>query len=391
MSILPDSSIARWLLALVLVAGVYFFIGFLVPILAALVIGFASWPLYLRLLNACHQRDTLAASIAILIIVLGLVIPIAMSLSYAIKEFKLWVDWLLETNRYGAEMPVWLAELPRIGEWLEPHWQEHLGEPQALGHIVHLVSGEHIGNISRLLLAFSSSAVSLMLTILFMLITLFFVYKDGPALVSQLDTVGERILPARWQRFSRVVPATVSSTVLGMGLIAMGEGVVLGIAYWIAGVPSPVALGVLTGFMALIPGGAPLTFTLISLYLVGTGNTIAGIGLFLWGSIELFIVDKTLRPKLVGGPIKLPFLPTFFGLIGGVKTMGVVGLFVGPVLMALLVAIWREWLHESTFPDTDTASEHDENPTADTSHSGETAHSVQERGRTGSTLTPLES
>jgi len=53
-----------------------------------------------------------------------------------------------------------------------------------------------------------------------------------------------------------------------------------------------------------------------------------------------------LRPKLVGGPIKLPFLPTFFGLIGGVKTMGFLGLFIGPVLMALLVAIWREWLRE---------------------------------------------
>ena len=72
----------------------------------------------------------------------------------------------------------------------------------------------------------------------------------------------------------------------------------------------------------------------------------AGVALFLWGSIELFIVDKTLRPKLVGGPIKLPFLPTFFGLIGGVKTMGLLGLFIGPVLMAILVAIWREWLHE---------------------------------------------
>jgi len=65
-----------------------------------------------------------------------------------------------------------------------------------------------------------------------------------------------------------------------------------------------------------------------------------------WGSVELFIVDKTLRPKLVGGPIKLPFLPTFFGLIGGVKTMGLLGLFIGPVLMAILVAIWREWLRE---------------------------------------------
>jgi predicted PurR-regulated permease PerM len=62
--------------------------------------------------------------------------------------------------------------------------------------------------------------------------------------------------------------------------------------------------------------------------------------------VELFIVDKTIRPVLVGGPVKLPFLPTFFGLIGGVKTLGIVGLFVGPVLMALLVAMWREWQRE---------------------------------------------
>jgi predicted PurR-regulated permease PerM len=130
-----------------------------------------------------------------------------------------------------------------------------------------------------------------------------------------------------------------------MGLIALGEGLVLGVAYAIAGVPSPVALGVLTGFLALIPGGAPIAFTLVSLYLVGSGDNVAGIGLFIWGALELFIVDKTLRPKLVGGPIKLPFLPTFFGLIGGVKTMGFVGLFVGPVLMAILIAIWKEWLH----------------------------------------------
>ena len=84
----------------------------------------------------------------------------------------------------------------------------------------------------------------------------------------------------------------------------------------------------------------------MSIYLVASGSPVAGVALFLWGSIELFIVDKTLRPKLVGGPIKLPFLPTFFGLIGGVKTMGLLGLFIGPVLMAILVAIWREWLHE---------------------------------------------
>jgi predicted PurR-regulated permease PerM len=103
---------------------------------------------------------------------------------------------------------------------------------------------------------------------------------------------------------------------------------------------------VLTGIMALFPGGAPLSFTLVSVYLVSSGSPVAGLALFVWGSVELFIVDKTLRPRLVGGPIKLPFLPTFFGLIGGVKTMGFLGLFIGPVLMALLVAIWREWIRE---------------------------------------------
>jgi len=99
--------------------------------------------------------------------------------------------------------------------------------------------------------------------------------------------------------------------------------------------------------MALIPGGAPLSFTLVSLYLLASGSPAAGIGLFIWGSVELFIVDKTIRPRLVGGPIKLPFLPTFFGLVGGVKTMGFLGLFIGPVLMALLVAVWREWVREA--------------------------------------------
>lgn len=344
-TVLHENSMARWLLVFILIAAIYFFSGFLVPVLAAMIIGFASWPLYQKLLVSCHNRSTTAASIALLIIITGLVIPIALAFSYAIEEVKLWVEWLIEANREGAQAPYWIGALPVVGEWLSDYWNLHLAEPHALGELVQLFSGEHIGNIYRWLLAFSGKAFGLMLTLLFMLITLFFIYKDGLRLVAQLDKVGNRIVPGHWQRFSRVVPATVSSTVIGMGLIALGEGVVLGIAYAIAGVPSPVALGVLTGFLALIPGGAPLAFTLVSLYLVGSGDTVAGIGLFMWGSIELFIVDKTLRPRLVGGPIKLPFLPTFFGLIGGVKTMGFVGLFIGPVLMALLIAIWKEWLH----------------------------------------------
>ncbi|MBN9410075.1 MAG: AI-2E family transporter [Burkholderiales bacterium] len=344
-SVLHAPLIARGLLLLLLAAGVYFFRGFVVPILAALIIGFASWPLYRRLVTACAGRTSWAASIALVVVTGVLVVPLSLALHYALQEANAGVNWLLEANRRGARVPQWIESLPLVGERLALYWREHLGEPGALGEWIQLLSGQNIGNIYRLVLTATGHFVNLALTILFMLITLFFIYKDGDRMMGQLDVVGERVLPLRWQRFSRVVPATVSATVTGMGLIALGEGVVLGVAYWVAGVPSPVLLGVITGFMALIPGGAPMAFTLVSLYLVGSGHAVAGIALFVWGSVELFIVDKTLRPRLVGGPVKLPFLPTFFGLVGGVKTMGFVGLFVGPVLMALLVAIWREWLH----------------------------------------------
>lgn len=339
-------SLARWLIFLIFAAGVYFFYGFLVPILAASVIAFASWPIYRRLLSAVDGSRTLAASIAILLIVVGLIIPISYAASYAANEMREWLVWAVDTNRHGAPTPDWIGALPWIGEWLDQQWREHIGPPGAIGELIYLVSGANIGSIYRGVLAAGGSAFHSFLTMLFLLITLFFIYRDGEAFVAKMDRLGERILPMRWERLSRVVPATISSTVTGMTLIAIGEGVVLGVAYWMAGVPSPVTLGVITGLMAMIPGGAPLSFTLVSLYLVSSGSLFAGVALFLWGSIELFIVDKTLRPKLVGGPIKLPFLPTFFGLIGGVKTMGLLGLFIGPVLMALLVAIWREWLRE---------------------------------------------
>ncbi|MBB2692140.1 UNVERIFIED_ORG: putative PurR-regulated permease PerM [Rhizobium esperanzae] len=345
--LIPSISAARWLLVLIVAAGVYFFYGFLVPVLAALVIGFASWPLYRKLLARVGGNTTIAATIAIIMIVTFLVIPIGFAATYTTGEVRTWLAWAIHANRSGASTPGWIAALPFAGPYLDELWTKYIGSPGALGELIQAVSGAHIGNIYRAVLAAGGGAFHLLLTLLFMLIALFFVYRDGFSFSKQLDMLGERILPNRWERISRVVPATISSTVMGMTLIAIGEGIVLGVAYWIAGVPSPVTLGVLTGVMALIPGGAPLSFTLVSIYLLASGSHVAGVGLFVWGTVELFIVDKTLRPKLVGGPIKLPFLPTFFGLVGGVKTMGFLGLFIGPVLMALIVAIWREWIHEA--------------------------------------------
>ncbi|MBJ7264621.1 MAG: AI-2E family transporter [Burkholderiaceae bacterium] len=342
--VFPAYLIARLLLVLVLLAGMYFLRSFMVPALAALIIGLASWPLFQRLVRLCKGSSILAATLALLTVITVLIVPLSLALSYAIQEAGNLIAWLLAANRNGVDAPAWLYTLPGIGERLAGYWDTYLGEPHALGALVEITSGQHLGNIYRLVLSATGNAFHLVLAVLFMLVTLFFVYKDGDRMLAQIDLLGERVFPARWHRFSRVVPATISATVTGMGLIAVGEGVLLGVAYWIAGVPSPVLLGVVTGFMALVPGGAPLSFTMVSLYLIGSGQLVTGLALLAYGSIELFIVDKTIRPRLVGGPVKLPFLPTFFGLVGGVTTLGIVGLFIGPVLMALLVAVWREWL-----------------------------------------------
>lgn len=345
-ALVPPLTAARWIVLLILLACVYFFHGFLVPILAALIIGFASWPLYQRVLAIYGGNSTLAASTMIAIIVLFLVIPFLYAATYAVHEVQVLLEWSIETNRSGAPAPEWFAGIPLVGEWLVTQWELYIGRPGAIGEMVQAFGGANIGNIYRSVLAIGTGTIGLLLDLLFMIVALLFVYRDGAWFAAQLDRFGERIFPVRWSRISRVVPATIASTVTGMTLIAVGEGIVLGIAYWLAGAPSPVLLGVITGVAAMIPGGAPLSFTLVSLYLVASGSVFEGLALFAWGSVELFIVDKTLRPKLVGGPIKLPFLPTFFGLIGGVKTLGFVGLFIGPVLMALLVSIWREWVRD---------------------------------------------
>ncbi|AXQ94587.1 AI-2E family transporter [Cereibacter azotoformans] len=344
--LITDISAARWLLLLILAASVYFFHGFLVPVLAAVIIAFASWPLLQRLERSLPIGRAGAGALLLMMIVGFLVIPVMMALLYAFRELQSWIGWAINTNSLGAPPPVWLETLPHVGPWIGEKWRAYIGEPGAISEMVQLVSGANIGTISRGILTAGTLAFHLALTLLFMLIALFIFYRDGERIAAQVDRVGSRILPDRWDRISRVVPATISSTVTGMTLIAMGEGVVLGTAYWIAGMPSPVTLGVITGFMALVPGGAPFCVVAASSYLAASGSPWAGLGLFLWGTIELFIVDKTIRPVLVGGPVKLPFLPTFFGLVGGIETMGIVGLFVGPVLMALLVSMWREWQRE---------------------------------------------
>jgi len=115
-AVIAPLSAARWLLLLIIAAGVYFFHGFLFPVLAALVIAFASWPLYRRLVAAVDGNRTIAATVAILLILAFLVVPISFAGKYAIHEVREWVSWAVEANRHGAPTPHWIVGLPVVGE-----------------------------------------------------------------------------------------------------------------------------------------------------------------------------------------------------------------------------------------------------------------------------------
>ena len=152
-------SAARWLLLLVLAAGVYFFHGFVVPVLAALVIAFASWPLYRKLLDAVGGSRTIAASIALLLILAFLIVPIMLAAQLCDHGNP-------AMGRLGAgDQPQRRADarmdrgLPVVGEWLNEQWTTHLAHPGGIGEIIQLVSGANIGSIYRGVVAAGSQRV----------------------------------------------------------------------------------------------------------------------------------------------------------------------------------------------------------------------------------------
>ncbi len=342
---LTANPVAKWIIILILLLGAVFFHSFLVPALGAMIITFVTWRPYSDLVRFCRGNTLLSASLATAFIVLVIIVPFLWLVQYLYGEIVLMRNWLIEANTYGVETPAWLLNLP-FGEELGSYWAEYLGTPDGINHFFMEFGLAKLSYVASITKSVTKSFSTLGFTLLFVMIILFFCYKDGRRVSRQLDKVGERVFPGRWKRISRIVPTLVSSTVSGMVIIAIGEGIVFGIVYYFVGAPMPVTLGIITGIFALIPGGAPMSMTLVSVYLVGSGHLTQGIILFCWGTMQLFIVDKTIRPRLVGGSVKLPFLPTILGLVGGVKTMGIIGLFIGPVVMALLVALWREWVHE---------------------------------------------
>jgi predicted PurR-regulated permease PerM len=127
--------------------------------------------------------------------------------------------------------------------------------------------------------------------------------------------------------------------------VAVAEGVLIGIAYVIAGVPNALLFALLTMAFAMVPFGAWAAFTLAALALLVQGASFwVAAAVFGWGAAVMLVGDNFVWPALVGGTARLPFLLALIGIFGGLQVFGLVGLFVGPVIMAAALIVWREWL-----------------------------------------------
>jgi len=175
-------------------------------------------------------------------------------------------------------------------------------------------------------------------------LVLFFVYQHGTGLSQYVLASNRKLFGETGVRYAVHATAAVRATVNGLVLVGLGEGLLLGVGYAFAGLSHPAMLGALTGVFAMIPFAAKLIFSACALVLVAEGHMAAGSSLFVFGVIVILLADNYVRPKLIGGAVKLPFIWTLLGIFGGLENFGLLGLFLGPTLMAILISIWRDWI-----------------------------------------------
>jgi predicted PurR-regulated permease PerM len=239
-------------------------------------------------------------------------------------------------------LPPALRDLPWVGDWAQSMLQQLSADPTAIREQLVLTLEQSSVEVSKLIGGVGRNVAKLFFAVL----SMFFLLRDGPRLVREARAVLEGILGPRVHDYLDAIGATTQAVVYALVLGAIAQGTVAGIGYFFAGVEAPVLMGAITVLIALIPFGAPLVWGSLALWLLVTGKIGPGIFLLLWGLLAVSWVDNLVRPMVISNATRMPFLLVVFGVLGGVLAFGLVGLFIGPVLLAVSLAIWREWLEE---------------------------------------------
>ena len=314
---------------------------FLVPMAWAAIVAYSTWPMYLRLRHLLGGRATLSAALMSLLLMASFVLPLLWLVSVMRTEIAAAYAAVAAYLAQGPRpLPDLVAAIPWLGNWLQQLLDELARNPQALREQIAQWMEQRTSELLDLLGGVGRNAAKLG----FALLTVFFLYRDGELILAQFRRVLGRLMGSRIEAYLRAVGATTRAVVYGLVLTAIAQGALAGLGYWAAGVRSPALLSVVTALIALIPFGTPFVWGSIGVWLLLNGQTTAGVGLLLWGTLVVSWVDNLIRPMVISSASRTPFLLVMFGVLGGVTAFGLIGLFVGPVILAVLMAVWREWL-----------------------------------------------
>jgi predicted PurR-regulated permease PerM len=315
---------------------------FIVPVIWAVILAFVTWPMHERLVRAFGGRRTIPALLMTLMIAVAIIAPI------------IWLVFLLQTEALGAyqgfvallargpKLPDFILDLPFVGEWLREQMARIAADPGALGESLKALLEHSTGEFGTFVGGVGRNIAKLVIAIF----SLFFMFRDGEHFAAQVSQGLRQFLGERVKHYMEAIGDTVKAVVYGLVLAALAQGTLAGVGYWAAGLEAPVFLGALTFLVALIPFVVPFMWGGASLWLLLSGETYAALGLFIWGVTAVSWIDNIVRPLVISGATRIPFLLVMFGVLGGLAAFGLVGLFIGPVILAILMAVWREWLAE---------------------------------------------
>lgn len=332
-------------LAFLLLVGVVVLRPFLVPVGWAGILAVVTWPLFRWVDRRLGGRTGLAATMMTVLMIFVVVGP-AVVVSFALaSEFEQVVAdlraWAAAPN---ATVPAWLRDLPWIGPQLVAALKRLADDPSVLQEWIIGQVGRAGGSLASVVGRLARGVANAGVAIL----TLFFLYRHGETLLPRIRRLARRLSGERVQAMFHPLGETVQAVMYGMLLTAFAQGGLAMLGYWAAGLRAPALLGAATILLALIPFGAPLMYVPLSLWLMARGRLLAGVGLLAWGTLVVSTVDNVIRTWFISGATRLPFLLVFLGVLGGLAAFGTIGLFIGPVSIALLLELWHEWSQEPT-------------------------------------------
>ena len=322
---------------------------FLPPITWAIILATATYSLYQRLWQLVGRRTDLAAGLMTVGVLLAVVLPAVYGMILAahqgVEAYDQVAAWL-KVDRF-QDLSALLAQVPGIGPILQ-RWVGEIIVSRSESIQTSLLEGGKV--VSSFLISQSMdlamNALLLATDFIVMIFTLFFVFRDGEYAFSHVW----RAIPLEEDHKTKILArlkSTLHAVVRGTLLTALAQGIVSGIIYFLLGLPFATFFGVLSGILSFVPiGGTALVWVPLSLYLLFTGSVLKAIILVAAGVGLVGLMDNLLHPLLVGADARLPILPLFFASIGGLAYYGVLGLFLGPILLAAVLEIFAIYQEE---------------------------------------------